>query len=216
MRLVFRIDSNHISLLPAGVAVCVAFALSSMPAGAADVYAQASFADATNVTTATSAQQTTEVAADETSNATADTTTGVDIANGVDSTGPQFTNVPADSAAMSDFALDDQVLARQRGGAAARRRGGHGDGRGDAAADARLGRDAVGRNRAAVAAAHSHRCRAHRARERSELPAEVTQQHDVARKRDQCRLFRTPNWIVGDIQNDRFMGDAVPPRNGCR
>ena len=118
MRLVFRIDSNHISLLPAGVAVCVALALSSMSAGAADVYAQESFTDATNVTTATSAQQTAEVAADETSNATADTTTGVDIANGVDSTGPQFTNVPADSAAMSDFALDDQVLARQRGGAA--------------------------------------------------------------------------------------------------
>lgn len=118
MRLVFRIDSNHISLLPAGVAVCVALALSSMSAGAAGVYAQESFTDATNVTTATSAQQTAEVAADETSNATADTTTGVDIATGVDSTGPQFTNVPADSAAMSDFALDDQVLARQRGGAA--------------------------------------------------------------------------------------------------
>lgn len=118
MRLVFRIDSNHISLLPAGVAVCVALALSSMSAGAAGVYAQESFTDATNVTTATSAQQTAEVAVDETSNATADTTTGVDIATGVDSTGPQFTNVPADSAAMSDFALDDQVLARQRGGAA--------------------------------------------------------------------------------------------------
>ncbi|BCZ77139.1 hypothetical protein [Paraburkholderia terrae] len=118
MRLVFRIDSNHISLLPAGVAVCVALALSSMSAGAAGVYAQESFTDATNVTTATSAQQTTEVAANETSNATADTTTGVDIAGGVDSTGAQFTNVPADSAAMSDFALDDQVLARQRGGAA--------------------------------------------------------------------------------------------------
>lgn len=119
MRLVFRIDSNHISLLPAGVAVCVALALSSMSAGAANVYAQESFTDATSVTTATSAQQATEVAADETSNATADTTTGgVDSASGVDSTGPQFTNVPADSAAMSDFALDDQVLARQRGGAA--------------------------------------------------------------------------------------------------
>ncbi|BFG72811.1 hypothetical protein PTKU46_08440 [Paraburkholderia terrae] len=118
MRLVFRIDSNHISLLPAGVAVCVALALSSMSAGAADVYAQQSFTDATNVTTATSAQQTTEVAANETSNATADTTIGADIAAGVDPSGPQFTNVPADSAAMNDFALDDQVLARQRGGAA--------------------------------------------------------------------------------------------------
>ena len=118
MRLVFRIDSNHISLLPAGVAVCVALALSSMSAGAAGVYAQESFTDATNVTTATSAQQTTEVAANETSNATADTTTGAGIATGVDPTGPQFTSVPADSAAMSDFALDDQVLARQRGGAA--------------------------------------------------------------------------------------------------
>lgn len=105
MRLVFRIDSNHISMLPTRLAVCVALALSSM---SAVVYAQASFTDATNATTATAAQQTTEVATDETSNVTADTTTGVDIANGV----------PADSAAMSDFALDDQVLSRQRGGAA--------------------------------------------------------------------------------------------------
>lgn len=116
MRLVFRIDSNHISLLPAGVAVCIALALSSMSAGAANVYAQESTTDATSVTTATPAQQPTEAAADE-SNPTADATTGVDIAHGVDSTGPQFLNVPADSALMNDFALDDQVLSRQRGGA---------------------------------------------------------------------------------------------------
>ncbi|TCG03689.1 hypothetical protein BZM27_46575 [Paraburkholderia steynii] len=118
MRLVFRIDSNHISLLPAGVAVCVALALSSMSAGAADVYAQQSFTDATNVTTATSAQQTTEVAADETSNATADTTTGAGIATGVDPTGPQFTNVPVRQRA------DERLRAGRPGaGAPARRRG---------------------------------------------------------------------------------------------
>lgn len=120
MRLAFRIDSNHISLLPAGVAVCVALALSSMSAGAtdtADTYAQAPFADATNVT-APAAQQATEVVAEETPDVIADTTTGVDVANGVTPTGSQFTNVPADGAATSDFALDDQMLSRQRGGAA--------------------------------------------------------------------------------------------------
>ncbi|BCF87794.1 hypothetical protein [Paraburkholderia largidicola] len=117
MRLVFRIDSNHISLLPAGVAVCIALALSSMSAGAADVYAQESTTDATSVTTAAPVQQPAGATADETSNMTADATTGVDIADGVDSTGRQFLNVPADSASMNDFALDDQVLSRQRGGA---------------------------------------------------------------------------------------------------
>ncbi|ALL65987.1 hypothetical protein K788_0003427 [Paraburkholderia caribensis MBA4] len=117
MRLVFRIDSNHISLLPAGVAVCVALALSSMSAGAADIYAQAPLADATSVT-APAAQQTTEVVADETPDVIADTTTGVEVANEIAATGSQFMNVPADSAATNDFALDDQMLSRQRGGAA--------------------------------------------------------------------------------------------------
>ncbi|WP_109478036.1 hypothetical protein [Paraburkholderia sp. C35] len=111
MRLVFRIASNQISRLPAGVAMCVALALSTLPAG---VNAQQAFTDATTLSSA----QIAAPAADDTSDVVADATTGSDIAYGMDANGRQFFSVPADSAAMNDFALDDQVLSRQRGGAA--------------------------------------------------------------------------------------------------
>ncbi|MBN3757531.1 hypothetical protein G3N95_31720 [Paraburkholderia sp. Tr-20389] len=112
MRLVFRIDSNPIPLLPAGVAVCMAFALSALPAGA---IAQESMSAASQ--TVSAAQQATDPAADETSNVAAIPDTA-EIAADTDTTGAQVLNVPADGAATNDIALDDQMLSRQRGGAA--------------------------------------------------------------------------------------------------
>ncbi|MBN3767396.1 hypothetical protein [Burkholderia sp. Ac-20365] len=118
MRLVFRIDSNQISVLPAGLAVCIALALSSVTVG---VNAQESFTDATTSTSTAAVQPATHASVDETSSATGDAATGVDIANETDTNGRQFFSVPADSIASSgtgEFALDDQILSRQRGGAA--------------------------------------------------------------------------------------------------
>ncbi|ACC69975.1 hypothetical protein PPMP20_21240 [Paraburkholderia phymatum] len=112
MRLVFRIDSNPVPLLPAGFAVCVAFALSALPACA---IAQKSMSAAAQALSA--AQQSTDPAADKTLNAAAASDTAV-IAGETDLNGAQVLNVPADGAATNGIALDDQMLSRQRGGAA--------------------------------------------------------------------------------------------------
>ena len=103
MRLVLRIDSNPLSLLPA--AASVALALSALPA---DASAQKSIGAAQTVS---SAQQTTESAAAPTSNAAANTA-AIDDTNNA-----QVLNVPADGAASSEVALDDRILSRQRGSA---------------------------------------------------------------------------------------------------
>jgi hypothetical protein len=111
MRLAFRIASNPISLLPASVAVCVAFALSALPASAQELINAAQ--------TVSSAQQTTDFAANETSSATSASNTAA-LTGGADTNGEQVLSVPADGSATSDVALDDQILSRQRGGAAGR------------------------------------------------------------------------------------------------
>jgi hypothetical protein len=113
MRLVSRIDSNPLSRLPAGVALCVALALSALPALAS---AQALSGDA--APTVSAAQQGADPAPDETPNVAADAPAAADIARAADTSNAQFLGVPADGAAMNDVALDDQVLSRQRGGAA--------------------------------------------------------------------------------------------------
>ncbi|CAD6552305.1 hypothetical protein ACFQ3P_39580 [Paraburkholderia sabiae] len=110
MRLVFRIDSNPIPLLPVSLAVCVAIALAALPAGA---NAQESISAEPAVS---AAQQATDPAADETSNVAA-TADSANIASETETNSAQVLSVPADGAAMSDIALDDQVLSRQRGGA---------------------------------------------------------------------------------------------------
>ncbi|CAG9230144.1 conserved exported hypothetical protein [Paraburkholderia sabiae] len=110
MRLVFRIDSNPIPLLPVSLAVCVAIALAALPAGA---NAQESISAEPTVS---AAQQATDPAADETSNVAA-TADSANIASETETNSAQVLSVPADGAAMSDIALDDQVLSRQRGGA---------------------------------------------------------------------------------------------------
>ena len=111
MRLVFRIDSNPIPLLPVSLAVCVAVALAALPAGA---NAQESISAAQSVP---AAQQAIDPAADETSNV-ATAADAAAIAGETDTNDAQVLNVPADGAATSDIALDDQMLSRQRGGAA--------------------------------------------------------------------------------------------------
>ena len=113
MRLVSRIDSNPLSRLPSGVALCMALALSALPAL---VSAQELSGNA--AATVSAAQQGADSAVDETSNVAADAPAAADIAGATDTGGAQFLNVPADGTAMSDAALDDQMLSRQRGGAA--------------------------------------------------------------------------------------------------
>jgi hypothetical protein len=92
MRFVFRIDSRPTSSLPAAapLAALLAALLFAVMPGAAN--AQASMDVATL-----------EAAAG--------------AAPGPDTTSADVLNVPADSAATSDYALDDQMLSRQRGGA---------------------------------------------------------------------------------------------------
>ncbi|SIT50247.1 conserved exported hypothetical protein [Paraburkholderia piptadeniae] len=110
MRLVFGIDSSPIRRLPASAALCVALALVALPAG---VSAQESV---TLEPLATAAQPTPD-SADETF-ATTNAGAGPESATEDDSTRAQVIDEPADGAATSNVALDDQVLSRQRGGAA--------------------------------------------------------------------------------------------------
>jgi len=89
MRLVFRIDSRPNSLLP-GAALLAALVFAALPLAA---NAQAT------LTAGTFQMASADTAAD------------------LDTTSAQVLNVPADSAIVNDYALDDQMLSRQRGGA---------------------------------------------------------------------------------------------------
>ncbi|MBP0591732.1 hypothetical protein J8I87_18755 [Paraburkholderia sp. LEh10] len=113
MRLVFRTDARPIPLLPASLAVCGALALAALPAGAS-----AQEQSVASGTTVMAAQQAADLAAGEPSNvaATTDEAAGTDAAS-ASATSAQVLNIPADDA-LSDVALHDQVLSRQRGGAA--------------------------------------------------------------------------------------------------
>ncbi|MGF6601691.1 hypothetical protein P3T23_006435 [Paraburkholderia sp. GAS448] len=111
MRLAFRIDTNFTAL---GAALCVALASMALPI---DVFA----ADAASVpaTSAPSASFTgSAVTATPALEAAADSTVAVDTsAESGDSTA-QAPGVSADAASVNDIVLDDQMLSRQRGGAA--------------------------------------------------------------------------------------------------
>ncbi|MEM5435289.1 hypothetical protein [Paraburkholderia diazotrophica] len=111
MRLVFGIDSSPIRRLPASAALCVALALVALPAG---VNAQESVA----LEPLATAAQPTPDSANETFAAATDAGTGPQAATEEESTRAQVIDEPDDGAPTSTVALDDQVLSRQRGGAA--------------------------------------------------------------------------------------------------
>ncbi|SEJ50012.1 hypothetical protein [Paraburkholderia diazotrophica] len=117
MRPVFGIDSSTIRRLPASAALCVALALVALPAG---VSAQESV---TLEPLATAAQPAPD-SANETFAATANVGTGPEAeaeaatAAEDESTRAQVIDEPDDGTPTSTVALDDQVLSRQRGGAA--------------------------------------------------------------------------------------------------
>ncbi|MEX3932954.1 hypothetical protein AB4Y32_14315 [Paraburkholderia phymatum] len=111
MRLAFGIDSNPIRRLPASAALCVALALVALPAG---VSAQESVAPEQLATAA----QPTPDSADETFATTADAGAEPQAATEDESTRALVIDEPDDGASTSSVVLDDQVLSRQRGGAA--------------------------------------------------------------------------------------------------
>lgn len=107
MRLVLRIDLRPI---PHSAAICCALALIALPAGV-----NATELDTAIVTTTASTDLSIET------NKTGSFSFSLADASGT-TTDPrdnttQLSSTPADSSSMNDFALDDQVLSRQRGGA---------------------------------------------------------------------------------------------------
>ncbi|MPW17151.1 hypothetical protein GCT13_09465 [Paraburkholderia sp. CNPSo 3157] len=111
MRLVFGIDSSPIRRLPASAALCVALALVALPAG---VNAQESVTAEPLATAAHPAPD----SADETFATTTNASTEPEAATEDESTRAQVIDEPDDGTPTSNVALDDQVLSRQRGGAA--------------------------------------------------------------------------------------------------
>jgi hypothetical protein len=116
MRLAFRIDTNLTTL---GAAFCVALATMTLPV---DVIAQEtvsapsiSVASVAVASPAPAVAAAREAATDHAADAAAAT---ADAAAENTDTGTQALTIPADAASVNDILLDDQMLSRQRGGAA--------------------------------------------------------------------------------------------------